>query len=84
MSEESIGPDLLDPEKNPFDLDELHSLTTGLFIGLGIGFLGGWLAAFYHLNKESHYAALGFFIGIFTGLPLGALISKLLFPFLSF
>lgn len=86
MSKESIDLELLDPEKNPFDIDEWHSLTTGLFIGLGIGSFGGWFSFFAiplaHLDKESHYFALGFFIGIVAGLPLGAFIGKLLYSIL--
>lgn len=82
----ALSPDLLDPAKNPFDIDEWHSLTTGLFIGFGIGFFGGWfsiLAPLAHLDKESHYFGLGFFVGIITGLPLGSFIAKLLYPVLS-
>ncbi len=72
---------LLDPGRNVFSLGEWHAFTTGLTVGFGAGWLGGFLVVLIGasvLSEEPAYAGAGFALGAIFGSLVGVVTGRLI------
>lgn len=80
--DEPIDPGkLLDPTSNVFSLGEWHSLVTGMGLGFGAAYIGGFLVAtgtVSVLTEEPAYFGAGFAMGAVLGSIVGTFVGRLI------